>query len=328
MDDFLFVAGSQQACDQLVRSFLHICKQINCPIAMDKTEWGSQLVIFLGILLDGHHQCMCIPRDKRDKALNLLRWVMDKKKVTIKLIQRLTGTLNFLNKAIIPGRAFTRLMYDKLKTTNALGVPLKQYHHITVGREFIDDCKVWESFLLQADAKQMCREFVDIEGCTYATTLNFYTDASLSLVHGGLGGVFDNRWISQKWNREFLETNKPSIAYLELYALTAALITWGHLPQLCDTRLIIFCDNKSVRDMVNELTCRCKHSLKLIRMLVFEGIKYNRRILVKYVESKKNVLADSLSRGNLRRFWEKAPISMNVLPDRIPDKIWRPESVW
>ena len=328
LDDFLFVASSKRECDQLVRSFLDICSDINCPIAMDKTEWGSQLVIFLGILLDGHHQCMCIPREKRDKALNLLRWVMDKKKVTIKLIQRLTGTLNFLNKAIIPGRAFTRVMYDKLKLQDNKGNSLKSYHHISVGSQFLADCRVWEQFLIQADSAQMCRDFVDIEGSKYATTLNFYTDASLSLIHGGLGGIFNDRWIAQKWDKEFLIREKPSIEYLELYALAAGLFTWGHHKSLRNTRLIIFCDNQSVQRMVNQLTSRCPQCLKLIRLIAFDGIRYNRRILVEYVESKKNILADALSRSNFVRFWNKAPTTMSKYADKLPEKIWPPSKLW
>ena len=78
---------------------------------MEKTEFGSIIMIFLGILLDGEKPSLSIPEDKRQKALNQLISIINKKKATIKEIQCLTGLLNFLNKAIIPGRAFTRRMY-------------------------------------------------------------------------------------------------------------------------------------------------------------------------------------------------------------------------
>ena len=47
-------------------------------------------------------------------------------------------------------------------------------------------------------------------------------------------------------------TNKkynPSIEYLELFALTAAVLTWGS--KLKNRRITIFCDNLSVVCMIN-----------------------------------------------------------------------------
>ena len=68
-------------------------------------------MVFLGTLLDGQQKLIAIPIEKIIKDINLLQWAINKKKVNIKFVQQLTGTLNFLNKAIVPGRAFTRGMY-------------------------------------------------------------------------------------------------------------------------------------------------------------------------------------------------------------------------
>ena len=73
---------------------------------MDKTEWGTRRITFLVIMLDGHSLCMLVPEDKRDKALRMVRNMLSKKKATVKEIQVLAGTLNFLCKAIYPGKAF------------------------------------------------------------------------------------------------------------------------------------------------------------------------------------------------------------------------------
>ena len=136
----------------MVRSFLALCKEIGCPVALDKTEWANTIIVFLGVLLDGVNHCISVPDDKKCKALSLIHQAVDSKKVTIKFIQKLAGTLNFLNKAIVPGRAFTRSMYDKLKIRDAQGNALKQYHHVNLGAEFINDCRVWEIFLETAGA--------------------------------------------------------------------------------------------------------------------------------------------------------------------------------
>ena len=40
-----------EGCDDLVRKFL--CNMINFPVALEKTEWASEMIVFLGVLLDG-----------------------------------------------------------------------------------------------------------------------------------------------------------------------------------------------------------------------------------------------------------------------------------
>ena len=87
-------------------------------------------MVFLGILLDGVNKCLCVPVDKKNKAINCLNLILDSKAVTVKQVQRLMGVLNFIAKAIVPGHAFTRRMYAKIKLVNKHGMKLKDYHHV------------------------------------------------------------------------------------------------------------------------------------------------------------------------------------------------------
>ena len=131
LDNFLFVELTKDGCNELVWTFLEICKEIRLPVTLDKTDWGSSEVIFLGILLDGFHHSLSVPIDKKETALTLLNYFLNKKKTTVKHLQSLTGYLNFLSKAIFPGRTFTRRMYSKYSTI--LGDKTgkhKSYHHV------------------------------------------------------------------------------------------------------------------------------------------------------------------------------------------------------
>ena len=111
LDDFLFITLTIMQCNGMVDQFLEVCKQVGCPISIEKTEWATQLIVFLGILLNGNTLTLSVPTDKCELAASLLRTAILKKKVPIKFIQQLTGTLNFLTKAIVPGRVFMRGMY-------------------------------------------------------------------------------------------------------------------------------------------------------------------------------------------------------------------------
>ena len=64
LDDFLFIEKDEESCNQMVRNFLEICDDIGCPVAFDKTEWATDKIIFLGILLDGKNHRLTVPIEK------------------------------------------------------------------------------------------------------------------------------------------------------------------------------------------------------------------------------------------------------------------------
>ena len=326
LDDYLFLAESEQICNAMVRQFLDLCNCINCPISKDKTEWATTSIVFLGILLNGTNRTLAVPQDKKEKAKNLLKIAILKRKVTIKFIQWLTGTLHFLNKAIVPGRAFTWKMYLKLRVTNSKGEKLRQYHHIYLDSDFISDCKVWLSFLDNNVSSKLCRPFLDWEDRRQTLkTFNFYSDASASH-RKGMGAIFGDHYIICKWNSDFILRKKPSIEFLELYALVAAVLTWA--PRLANLRVAIFCDNTAVHNMISATSSNCASCMNLIHILITETLKWNFRIFVIYVKSKDNVLADDLSRLKMKEFWLHAPPTMHRNPDVIPIWFGHAENYW
>ena len=167
LDDFLFLAILRHLCNELIQRFLDLCQELAIPVAIEKTEWAKpdSLIIFLGILLDGKNLCLAIPLEKQEKALRLLNDLNDRKKATIKQLQVLTSYLNFLAKAIVAGRTFTRHIYAKCaqleKGKN--GRRLKPYHHVALDSEFKFDCSIWRVFLSNYRNQAVCRPMIDLE---------------------------------------------------------------------------------------------------------------------------------------------------------------------
>ena len=93
-------------------------------------------------------------------------------------------------------------------------------------------------------------------------------------------------------------------------------------------RIIIHCDNQSVVNMVNNTSSNCTRCLDLIRRLLLNGMVRNRRIFVKYIETSKNILADSLLRGKMGTFWENAPEYTRSYLDEINEDIWPLRKIW
>ena len=123
LDNFLFVALMLMRCNYLIQEFLNLCEEVGVLIALDKTEWGTLQLVFLGILLDSQHFTLAVPMEKKIKALNLLEGMLAEKKATVKDLQTLCGYLNFLCKAVFPGRVFVRKMYSKFSQVMQLPGP-------------------------------------------------------------------------------------------------------------------------------------------------------------------------------------------------------------
>ena len=58
---------------------------------------------------------------------------------------------------------------------------------------------------------------------------------------------------------------------------------------------MLFCDNTSAVEMINNTTSSCQNCMVLIRILVLESLKSNVRVFAKYISSKANAYSDALS---------------------------------
>ena len=327
LDDFLFLALTLLRCNYLLKQFLDICNQIGFPIAIEKTEWASEVITFLGILLNGHLYVLSLPIEKKERVEYLLQSMLVRNKTTIRDLQALCRYLNFLGRAIYLGCVFTRRMYAKysglidVKVTNDMiskkYVP-KPYHHVKVDREFKNDCKVWLEFITNSSLELVVnRPMVDLTEKRTAQEIVFYSDASAA-PGLGFGCILDKKWIFGKWQTGFIQSQKPSIEYLELFALCTGILTWQKDKDLVNARIVVFCDNQAVVNMINNISSSCPNCMHLLRLLVLNSMIHNRRVFATYVRSCDNGLVDSLSRLDFNRFRKLGP-DMNQYPDKIDE---------
>ena len=321
LDDYLFVALLTMMCNGQVDEFLLVCKMVNFPVNLEKTFWGTTRLTFLGLLIDTVNQVVCIPMEKVFKGRDLIENLLSKKKVTVHQLQQICGFLNFLCRCVVPGRAFTRHLY-----ASAAGKceSLKSHYHVNLNSEVRSDLKVWKVFLEQPEV--FCRPFIEFSKYWFADELNFYTDSSKNFLLG-MGGYCDHEWFMQQWDFDFVKDKNPSIQYLELYAITAGILTWIHKFQ--NKRVVIFTDNTGARDVINDSSSGCKNCMVLVRLIVLGGLKRNVRIFAKYVKSADNGIADSLSRLQWHRFKNLTKgLNMNEVGTEVPSEIWPMQKIW
>ena len=288
------------------------------PVALEKTHWATDLLVFLGLLLDTKNQVICIPKEKLDKALELLDTLLNKSKGTVLQFQRLCGVLNFLCRCIVPGRAFLRRLYP----SRGKQAVLKPYHHMKVTKENKSDMMIWKQFLTHPDV--FCHPFLDHEPLV-ADVIDMWSDASRNF-DLGFGSFCGTEWTFGQWPKKFMEVAQPSIEYLELFAVTVAVLNW--LKLFKNKKIILFCDNQAVVHMINSNTSSCKNCMCLIRMIVLEGLVQNTRVYANFVGTKINKKADALSRLDFNRFRKCGGDLMNDLPSKIPSQLWPMEKIW
>ena len=319
LDDFFFVAKLRTMCNKQVEIFLDICQEIRFPVSLEKTYWATTFLGFLGLIIDMVNQFVAIPVDKVERARNLIENFLTRKskKVTLKELQQLAGFLNFLCKCIVPGRTFLRRLYDHFMTN------LMAHHHIRIDQDIRRDLSMWQQFLEEPTI--YCRPFLDFNSFLTAEHLDWYTDISGVI---GCGGICRHEWFQLQWSDQFLAL-KPSIEFQELYAVTVSILLW--LKNYQNKRICIFCDNRSVVDILEDMSSKCKDLMVLVRIIVRECMTWNVRLFAEHVKTNDNFLADAISRFEMDRFYRdarKLGRKYKVFPCTIPTRLWPPKAVW
>ena len=317
LDDFFLVDQTEKACNEQVSEFLKICEFIGFPVSMEKTFWATKRITFLGILIDLVNEQVYIPLEKIEKAKYLITRFTLKRKATISELQRLCGLLNFFTKCIIPARTFTRRLYSKLS-----GYNLKPNHHVPIDPEIELDLLMWLKFL--DSSQSYSRNFADFSKISTAKDIQFYTDSSGAI---GCGGYCGKEWFSACWDQTFLSEEKPSIEYLELFAVTVGILNWIKL--FTGQHIYLFCDNESVVKMINNKASSCRNCMVLLRIIVLEGIKQNVKINAKHVRGKDNTISDWLSRRKFKELNKNKKFStFQKWSTPIPTQIWPISKIW
>ena len=112
LDDFLIVEPPchtpppDSLCRASLSSMILTFQKLNIPISTAKTEGPSQIIQFMGIILDSGKMEARLPEDKVERIKSTLSTFQSQRSTTLQELQSLIGTLNFACKVIPPGRPF------------------------------------------------------------------------------------------------------------------------------------------------------------------------------------------------------------------------------
>ena len=303
LDDF-FIAAPR--CSGLCQSYINDVKNmfsyLGVPIAEEKLQGPTTCITYLGIEIDSNDMATRLPEEKLHEIKLLLSDWVTKRKCSKRQLLSLIGKLSFAAKVVKPGRLFLRRLIDLSKTVSKL------QHMIHMDSEAREDILWWHKFVSTWNG-------VSIIQTPMVTSDEFtlFTDASGSL---GFGAIYRSHWFSCSWPSHLQEYH---INFKELFAIVAAVKTWGH--NWPNKQILIFTDSKVVSDSWKSRSSKNPAMMCLLRHMFFHAAKYNFNVMLQHLPGHDNHLADLLSRLQVSKFQQAAP-SMDAAPTILPPEVW------
>ena len=193
LDNFIF-AGQENSerSKTLMNYFLSISHELGIPIADEKsagpvTVWKSIRMMDMAIR---------IPQEKLEVLKADLIFYSKQKRITLKNLQSLVGSLNFFGKAIRSARAFNRRFYDLTMKAK------KPHHFIKLNAETKADMHMWLYFLESFNGKTYFPE----SSWTDSDVLELFTNSAGSVAMG-CGAYFSGQLVHFSWPETWIESD-------------------------------------------------------------------------------------------------------------------------
>ena len=307
LDDFLGGDRNVQGCESAMTCFVDTLNWLSVPLADEKTEGPTEVLVFLGLELDSRNMTVRIPREKILELIDKINDILSATKTTLKAMQSLIGSLNFCCRAIIPGRPFCR------RLINAICGLTKPHHHLRVNAAIKLDLQMWLQFLTQFNGVSMFHD-------------NFWVSSEDELLFSdsaagiGFGIYFKGQWAYGQWPQVWHDSGiTANITTLEIFPILVSLHIWGDT--LAQKKIKFMCDNMAVVEIINRMTSKSEHVMVILRQITLVCLFRNIVIRACHVPGTKNVLCDALSRLQVNKFRSLAP-SADPEPQLVPNFLW------
>ena len=294
LDDFLTISNSLEEAIVTRDLVVSTLRFLGFHVAFHKLTFPSKCVTYLGIILDTDRKELRLPEGKLQKLVDLLEGHLQKRRISKNGLESIGGLLSHCSHLAKGGKMFCRNTYDLYKK---LIVGNKRF--IDLSQEVIEDINWWVRIFpfFNGTVKMFNQDF----------ELPMVSDSSLK----GFAVFLGRDWVAGTWSdsehiplssgcghigfRPVWDFFNPSnINELELWPIVVGLKRWVNLFR--DKQIHVFTDNTQVMFMLMNgcsTNPTCNSWLKEIFWLC---AVYNISLRPKYISTKSNLVADTLSR--------------------------------
>ena len=294
LDDFIAVSRSysSNANDQNV--LIGVLRFLGFHIAFDKLVNPSTCVTYLGIEIDSVEMEVRLPEGKLAKLKSLLSSAIACKRISRKELESLGGSLSHCSHVVRGGKVFCRSVYSLYRTM------------VSQNKRFIS-VPNW----VKADLLWWFKLSKHFNGVSKIVKVCYEQAMVSDSSFKGFGVYLGNDWCAGTWHDDdciLLSSpcnhvvSKPlgepfdstNINVLELWPVLVGLKRWAHL--LRDKSIIVFTDNTQVLFMLLNGKSSNATCMQWIREIFWVCSLYNIELKPKYINTKNNLVADTLSR--------------------------------
>lgn len=283
IDDYLTISSNYESCQSNFVTMLNVSAELGFSVQPKKVIRPSKCVEMLGIIIDSSSMELRISDERLCIIKEEITSWSHKKSCTKRQLLSLIGKLEFVSKVVRNGRSFLRRLIELSKKVKHL------HHKIRINQSAMNDLRWWQNYMPHFHGVSILYD----THWSSSDTLKLWTDAS----DFGIGCVYKNLYLYEKFDNDL--KNMP-IAWRELYSILVCCSTWAH--HFVGKRLLFNCDNEVVVHCLKYGVSKNCEIMTLYRKLLFIGACNNFECSAVYITSKNNLLADALSRGDIKKF--------------------------
>ena len=278
LDDFGGAEATRAEAHRALTSLQAILNDLGVREAVHKVCGPAQRMIWLGLLYDTLEMTISIPPEKMEEIMCLIEQWSGKKRATLKEIQSLLGTLQFVAGVSPPTRVFTNRILHDLREAPKRGTE-------TLSWGFKRDIQFFAALLPHFNGVKILNK----QALTYQNELEL--DACLT----GCGACTGTQHYAERFPQWIIKEAHP-IAHLELLNVVVAVKVWRQ--QWAGHRVQVFCDNTNACVAATTGRSRDPFIQECVRELFLFKAAHDIELTVTHRPGVQMERADALSRAH------------------------------
>ena len=284
IDDFFISANNIADARRAMQLLIHTLVSLGFAISWDKCVSPTTRLTFLGVTIDTAAGTLSIPMDKLTEVKTAVsEWTCLCSKVTKRELQSLIGKLSWIARIIHAIRPCLRRFIDKM---SALKRPS---HRTRLTADLRRDLQMLYALCSNFNGTSFFLDRIEPE-TAYIVSDSSVTGAGAALVHRN--AIAD--WLYIHWATDAPALANAHINIKELAIILLAIERWGTLWR--NSKIIVRTDNKAALYAINKGSIRNTCASDILRTLRILCATRNLRLIAVYINTRANLLADSLSR--------------------------------